>query len=87
MPVFDTKTALAGIQHLEDAARMLRDIPELIPVAQRMLEPIFNNGHARVEEQPERASPRKRTMSAAARKRLSIAAKKRWALRRKGKGE
>jgi hypothetical protein len=78
---FDTKTALAGIQSFEDAARVLRDIPELAPIAQRMLEPLLN-GHAEPvspAEQPMRHARVKRPMSAATKKKLRIAAKKRWA--------
>lgn len=48
--MFDTKVALAGIQSFEDAARTLRDIPELRPIARRMLAPMLqipveSNGH------------------------------------------
>lgn len=60
-PTFDLKSTLAGIQSFEDAARTLRDIPELRPIAQRMLAPFFNgnsNGHAAaVVEGPMRGAP------------------------------
>jgi hypothetical protein len=38
---FETKDALAGIQRFEEAARVLREIPELRPVARRMLAPLL----------------------------------------------
>jgi hypothetical protein len=56
---FDTKMALAGIQSFEDAARTLRDIPELRPVAYRMLAPMLqlsSNGHT----EPAAPQPRKK---------------------------
>ena len=61
--VFDTKTALAAIQSFEDAARLLRDIPELQSVAQRMLAPFLesngSNGHAG-EGQMRKAAPQRK---------------------------
>lgn len=44
MTELETKAVLAGIQRFEDAARTLRDVPELRPVARRMLGALLQVG-------------------------------------------
>lgn len=82
----DMKVALEGIQSLEAVARMLRDVPELQPLAKRMLGDIMNGGGsvaADVVEGPVKRGRAYTPMTAERKRALSIAAKKRWKLAKK----
>jgi len=70
--MFDAKQALRLIDELRVSAETLAQMPEVIPIAREIFGSVFKTN----EQTRKLNAPR--TMSAARRKQLSIAAKKRW---------
>src|SRR5688572_23196770 len=84
----------AAVETLESAAKMLQKLPELVPAARWMLAPLLGISNGSTRHTRSQVSTRshvaedkpKRRISAARRKQLSLAAKKRWAVaKRAGK--
>jgi hypothetical protein len=71
----DAKRALALLENLRLSAEALQQMPEMIPLAQEIMRPVFNGAHVE-PRQP-------RQLTDAERKRRSIAMKKRWRLAKK----
>jgi len=76
----ETQRVLAAIQQVTEVVEILQDLPELWPLAQKMLAPIMAATPS-VPGKPQRIGSRR--MTAARRKRLSVLAKKRWAKAKK----
>lgn len=74
--MFNAKAALALIDQLRQSAEALATMPEVVPIAREIMNPVLStNGHA---ESPVRLGTAKKTISEATRRKMKAAAQKRW---------
>jgi hypothetical protein len=84
--MFDAKRAIALMDELRLSAEALKLMPEMIPIAQEIMKPVFNGATpavAPIRRQEPLGRRQGRQMSKATKAKLRRAAKARWAMAKK----
>lgn len=80
---FDTNGALRIIEQSQSMVIQLQAHPAMVPIVREILAPVFTNGHEAPATSAAAVRGGRRPMTAATRRKMRAAAKKRWAEKRK----